>query len=267
MNLMDAVKPVLKPDSGAFLGTDQTTRDCALTIIAQDICASEPGEEDKVTLVTGSDENPLYRPRPIGVYGLLNLPTRCLQPDDAQWVHNALKDSLEYVAGAMFVTAPPPSAITDYAPVWIGHPDVRTVASHGTSWEDFSRALAQGRTLWYQTVAGEKPPKLHLSPSTAPFLGGVLLPDRDGNAKTIWGDEVVFSAGYDRIAHGAFWAGEIAINYTEVKDAIAYRTEVNRTTYESNFAIVIDVPPCTIIRVAMTGTDDQIDLLAGPVLI
>jgi hypothetical protein len=247
MQLVDAATVTTGPKSGWQLGTEKEARECAVVLALTDVCEVD---SDNV-LVDGSAG--IYTTRPVGLTGTLSQPAQCAQPDDPEWLNGAMKDSLEFAIGRALVTQP----ITGFGEdgIWVGATDVVEEPAGAT----LAEGVAKGRTTWYSHVIpdGGKRPLLHVSPTSAPALAvaGVLHVLSTGETVTIWGDDVVMSPGYDIADPLAFWTGpiKVTVSSAETTDQV-YNTRQNRAQVTSGLVAVVDIPPCSIVRVGPPPT-------------
>lgn len=242
MQLVDAATVTTGPNSGWQLGTEKEARECAVVLALTDVCETDA---DNI-LIDGAAG--LYTTRPVGLTGTLSQPAQCAQPDDPEWLNGAVRDSLEFAIGRALVTQPATGFGEDA--VWVGSPGVIEEAA-GTT---LAVGIAKARTTWYSHVVpdGGKRPLLHLSPASAPELAvaGVLHVLPTGETVTIWGDNVAMSPGYDEADPVAFWTGSIKVTVSsaETTDQV-YNSRQNRAQITSGLVAVVDIPPCTIVRV------------------
>lgn len=229
-------------------------RTCVLEVILQDVCAAD--ETDAITIIAGDGLKSGYEIRPIGIIAKLEQSAFCRQDDDVTWLNGATKDASELAISTALVVEPLP--VQGKMPVWIGAPGTRAVTYTGTTVSAFVRAVVQARTVWHNNVAAEgKGPLLHLSPSAAPQLvaAGLLNVQGPGEVITVWGDDVVLSPGYDKIAPAAFWTGPIKLQISPVEDSDAWEQTKNTQVLRTNLLAMVDLPPCSIVRVMSTTAD------------
>lgn len=249
MRLVDAA--TIKVDTGNDWapGREIANRSCAVDISLQDICDREA---DPVLLVEGGVVSK-YVTRPIGVVADLELPAFCARDDDESWLTSVIKDAVDLAVSTALVTQPPSTAYGEG--VWIGHEDVISVPFAGNSAEGFVLAIGRARTKWLRSVAhtNNEKPILHVSPELAPVLNRAGMLHISGtdtpNIATIWGDDVVMSPGYDSVAPVAFWTGPLEIIISDPETMLGRTLGKNQVSLQSSMIALIDIPPCTIVRV------------------
>ncbi len=223
-----------------YVGENRVSRECGLWLRRTDPCEDTSGD------VIGDEDSRAgtYVTKPFFYEALLQRSVSCELPDDRSWVEAALREQNERVAGNALVV----QAITGTESYTNG-PGVQSVAYTTTSDATKGDSVAAGRKLWSDTVAGAGVhPIMHVPPTLAPALGraGILLPGQD---KNLWGDPVVINAGYDTTNPRVFWSGPIKIYLSSIEDVLVRAAQVNDSVIAANQMMLVDVAPCTIVRV------------------
>ena len=243
MNLLEAA--LVNPDTDRwmnYMGLNRTARECGVWVMLTDPCEDTSGN----VIGSGTSRAGTYFTKPFFYEARLARSAVCEQPDDGKWLEQALLDINDTVIGRALVV----QAITG-TESYTGHADVKTVTATTTSDATFASSVAAGRKLWMEQVAGAgERPLMHVPPSLAPALvrGGVILATGD---KNVWGDKIVISAGYDSAAPRVFFTGPVKVYLTPVEGAeeIVRAVRANDSIISVNEAAMIDIPPCSIVRV------------------
>jgi hypothetical protein len=243
MNLLEAAD--VNPDADRwlnYLGLNRTARECGVWIMLTDPCADTSGN----IVGTGTSRAGTYITKPFFYEARLSRSAVCELPDDGKWVEQALRDANDTVIGRALVT----QAIVG-TESYTGHADVKSVTLTATSDATIASSVAAGRKLWMEQVAGAgERPLMHVPPSLAPALvrGGVILATGD---KNVWGDKIVISAGYDNAAPRVFFTGPVKVYLTTIdgSEQTVRNVRMNDSVISVNEAALVDVPPCSIVRV------------------
>lgn len=241
MDLLEAVRPTTDGEHLNYTGENRVARECGTWILLTDPCEDDSGD----VVGDGESRAGAYVAKPFFFEARLSTPVGCEQNDDATWLVDALQEANNTLVGRALVTQP----ITG-TDSYIGHGDVKSVALVTTTDATYASSVAAGRKLWMEeVVGGGLHPLMHVPPSLAPALsrGGVILPGQD---KNIWGDTVVMSAGYDNANPRVFFTGKIEIYLSSIegKDRVR-KPRTNDSVISLNQIALVDVAPCTIVRV------------------
>lgn len=242
------------------LGDEIVARGCSVHLVLQDVCSTDP--EDAVDILDGDGGTSTYQVRPIGITGIMDIPTKCSRDDDDTWLTAAVKDSQEYALSTALVTEPPDSQFFGGGkPIWLGSDGVRQQVYTGTTGESFALAVGAARTIWYQhnIPDGGTKPLLHVSPMIVPVLcqAGLLHVTATGELITCWGNDVIASPGYDAIVPGAFWTPKFDIKVTDIESTgLGFDHRINRVNHQSSFVALVDLAPCSIVRVLQGVAND-----------
>lgn len=242
MDLLDAVPVISDPGHLNYNGENRYARECGTWIRLTDPCEDDSGDVvGDVTSRTGS-----YVAKPFFYEALLQTPVTCEQDDDGEWLKKALQEANNTVLGRALVEQP--IVGTDS---YLRHADVKSVALTTTSDATYADSVSAGRVLWSQeVVGGGVHPLMHVPLSLAAALsrGGILLPGQD---KNIWGDTVVMSAGYDTGTPRVFFTGKIEIFVSGIEGSgeRVRQARMNDSVIAVNQYALVDVAPCTIVRV------------------
>lgn len=226
-------------------GYNAQSRECGVQMRLTDAC-----EEESIELV--GDENSevaQYTVKPFAIEAQLNRSVLCERPDDTEWVKKVVEANLDYPLSRALVIQPIAGTNS-----WIGDAAVPTVAlGADPTADDYTAAILEARAQWFETVMSIKGgPILHVPPSLVPTLvkGGILSMKGDGDAATILGDRVVIGTGYERTNMNVFYSGEIKIYHSSIDtNDILRRARTNSSIILANLIALIDVAPCSIVRV------------------
>lgn len=226
-------------------GYNAQSRECGMQMRLTDAC-----EEESIELV--GDENSTvaeYFVKPFAIEAQLNRSVVCERPDDVAWVKKVLEKNLDYPLSRALVIQP--IAGTDS---WIGDASVPTVTLPATPTADqYGTAILEARAQWFENnMSINGGPILHVPPRLVITLvkAGILSMKADGDAATILGDRVVIGTGYDRTNANVFYSGEVKIYYTSVDtNDILRRARLNNSVILANLIALVDVAPCSIVRV------------------
>jgi hypothetical protein len=241
MDLLDVAEVTGGAERLNYVGENRVARECGAWIRLTDPCEDTSGD------VVGDEDSraSTYVTKPFFYEALLQRSVTCEQPDDTEWTIKALQEHNEIVIGRALVV----QAITG-TDSYTGHADVRSVTWTTTSDATKGDSVAAGRKLWVDTVVGAGVhPIMHVPPSIAPALGraGILLAGQD---KNLWGDKVVINGGYDSANPRVFWTGPIKVSLSSVDDPGLFRVpRTNDSTVSVNQMALVDVAPCSIIRI------------------
>lgn len=242
MDLLDAVPVIPDPGHLNYTGENRVARECGTWVRLTDPCEDDSGD------VIGDETSRAgtYVAKPFFFEALLSRSVSCEQPDDGKWLQSALQEANNTLLGRALVTQP--IVGTDS---YIRHADVQSVTLTTTTDATIADSVALGRKLWIESVVGGGVhPLMHVPPTLAPALsrGGILLPGTD---KNIWGDTVVMSGGYDDATPRVFFTGKIEIYVSTIEgwDEIVRKARTNDSVIAVNQVALVDVAPCTIVRV------------------
>lgn len=258
MKLLDAAEVEIKARGGWEQGWNGDPRGCGgVSIYIQDPC--EPATTSDV-VGTEADENTVdqcaYRVIPFGYVAEMRRNVRMAQEDDGAWLAKALKASSEIpVARGLLVQIGVAGRLGD---TWIGNPEATQIAAPAlTDQAAVGTAVGAARTAFFSKTIGVQP-ILHVSSAAATALvqaDVVGFSPVDGEAKTIWGDPVVISEGYDPIPGMtalpvAFFTGPVKITLSDVNEEdVIQATRLNRVMFQASQIAAIDTLPCAIVRI------------------
>lgn len=225
----------------SYLGLNRVARECGVHVLLTNPCEDTSGD------VIGDDESRAgsYETIPWAFEARLYRTVACELPDDEKWLRAGLDDYNEVVLSRALVLQ-----ATTGTDSYTGHADVKTVTLAGSTDTNLADGAAAGRKKWTEEVFGAGPaPIMHVPPLLAPALkrGGVL----DDSDKNIWGDKVIIAGGYDSGTPRIFFTGPVKYYLSGIEDGpgTARLPRTNDSLISLNELAMIDVPPCTIVRV------------------
>lgn len=246
MKLLDAAD-VERGNGTWYAGWEGDSRACGVEVELVDSC--DP--DDNGDLVGDENSAPgTYTTLPFATVAKLRRPVNCLRDDDEQWLTDALKAAEEYAVSRALVVEAVPGTES-----WVGGDQVKEVpytAADPLDEAALETAIVDARELWFSTVLStDGAPILHVSPRVAPTLvrAGILQITADG-PYSIWDDKVVIAPGYTTESPSVFFTGPIKVYLSTVDTmGLLVGNRNNRTEISANFIAVLDVDPCTIVRV------------------
>lgn len=229
-------------------GEERFARECGIKIeFIPDICDPATGTTD---LVVGGSPG-TYKTEPFALISTYSRSTMCELSDDGTFTKDVTETAVSLGVAAALFLGPGSGAPTDSSP-WIGHPDATFIGS-ATALTGVN--IGRARSTWFQKIAYAKPtnPIMHVPPSLLPALADAKVVYGVGDElRTIWGDEVFASPGYD------WWGGadgfvmwtapiKVTVMPVETNDDTQYDVRRNHALTVANTAVLVDTPPCGIV--------------------
>jgi hypothetical protein len=249
MKLLDAA--IINPqdeysDPNTWLRTyGQSGRECAVHLEIEDGC------DPAVVNLRGSTATTpaVFEVTPFFDRGFLRRSTKCEREDDMKWFMAAFEQAREYVTSKALVVQAIAGSVN-----WIGAAGVQSVALGATpTAQERVAAISAARDLWFRTVTSPYEPVMHVPPSLAPELvtSGVLQPTAPNEVSSVWGDNVVITAGYQTATPKVFFTPKLVIRTTATDEegGRIYRAQLNSSTITLSQGIAIELNPCTVVRV------------------
>lgn len=241
MLLLDAAQ-VETGGANWTLGGEEIDRSCGLEVILSDYCGTDPAGGVIIEPNSAGGAMP-YRTLPFGIIGRLRRSTACIQSDDEAWLRDAMQQVTEQaVARALTVQS------VFGTEAWVGADGVTEIEGpDGDAGRTLGAAICEARTEWSNHNVGT--PLLHISPCGLLELaqdGAVVI--QEGKIWSIWGDQIVSSPGYAETPV-AFLTGPITVHLSTIESEDMIAASRNRATVEANRVGLIELAPCSIIRI------------------
>jgi hypothetical protein len=225
-------------DGSWMLGWDVNDRACGVRFnLVEDHCSPD----ETADYLIGSEGTVFPSPYHVSSFSVtsrLEPPLACLEGDEEAWLKTKVFESLDLPVGR---------AITRGilgSDAWIGNPDVKSESKGSGA---LGEPILAGRNRWMRNIFGL--PMLHVSlDQILPLVKEqVIRWTEAGDLLTVWGDPVVFSAGYE--PETLFWAGDIEVRVSAIDTDVLLRARENMSTIRAEMVVAVDMSPCSIVRI------------------